>query len=340
MNGALRKELSRCSIAAAEASRATKYAIAAALEETPTELIAEILAHDQHPEVPLTARAPRWTHRQPDPEAAGRHREPAPRTSNEVAVALGCALVGRLPGEVSTVQPNATAQWRRGKRAGLTLGVYAPAPRVRPAQSVIDEYQLSVSGELLCGFGERPDAQRQPRSRQPRPQHRTESTATAGAEPPVPLQAARAAHFLRIDPVGEIRSGAVSDDEVRRLVRQASRSDVPPPRRQPLGNPPKRPPIKRPTTAPAIRSVHTRWVGVESRALDLAGAHKPPASRSRRALSTEDLELLQHGLPSAGLIQQGHRSAPRYGTKQDPGGWLEPTTAWGMPLARPYVRRR
>lgn len=359
---ALRNELARCSVAAAEASRATKYAIAAALDETPSELIADILAHDQHPEVRmLTARAPRWTHRDPDPEAAGRHREPAPRTSNEVAVALGCALVGRLPGEVSTVQPNATAQWRRGKRAGLTLGVYAPAPRVRPAQSVIDEYQLSVSGELLCGYGARPDAQRQPQSRQPRPQHRTDSTATAGAAPPTPLQAAPAGNFLQIDPRSdryeidtisdryETRFGSVSDAEVRRLVRQASRSDVPPPRRQSLGSPPKRPPIKRPTTAPAARPVYTvnyhsnRWDGIESRALDLAGAHKikPPASRSKRALSTEELELLQHGLPSAGLIRQGSRSTPKYGTKRDPtGGWLEPTTAWGVPLARPYVRRR
>ena len=320
---ALRSELSRCSMATAEASHATKYATAAALNEPATERIAEILAHNPQPQASLTAHAPRW--RQPDPEAAGRYREPAPRTSHEVAIALGCALVGRLPGEVSMV-PTAPAPWRRLKRAGPT----PPAPRVRPAQSVIDKYQLSVSGELLRGYGEKPEAQRQPR-----PQHRPSSTATAGAVPPTPLPAgamprtplpagampptplpaAPAELCLRIDPGGEIRSGSVSDAEVRRLVRQASRSDAPPPRRQPLGSPPKRPPIKRPTTAPATRPVHTvnyhssRWVGVESRALEMAGAHKPQA-------------------------------ASKYGTKRAPGGWLEPTTACGVPVARPYATRR
>jgi hypothetical protein len=350
---ALRSELSRCSIATAEASHATKYATAAALNEPATERIGEILAHNPHPQASLTAHAPRW--RQPDPEAAGRYRETAPRTSHEVAIALGCALVGRLPGEVSMV-PTATAPWRRLKRADIT----PPAPRVRPAQSVINKYQLSVSGELLRGYGERPEAERQPR-----PQHRPGSTATAEAVPPTPLPAgampstpllagatlptllpaAPAELCLRINPGGEIRSGSVSDADVRRLVRQASRSDAPPPRRQPLGSPPKQQPIKRPTTAPATRPVHTvnyhssRWAGVESRALDLAGAYKPQARRSRRVLSAEDLE---HGQPSAGLTRHGQRhcSTSKYGTKRAPGGWLEPTTAWGVPVARPYVTRR
>ena len=360
MDAALRKELCRCSDAASEASRATRHATAAALVETPTELMAEILTHDH--EVPLTAPAPRWTHRQPDPDAAGRHRIPAPRTSNEVAVALGAVLLGRLPGEVSIVQQSTVAP--REKRP--------PDPRVRPAQRVIDEYQLSVSGEVLCGFGERPNSlryrnviprPRQPQPQQPGPQHCAGSAAAARAAPPPTPQAARAADLIQTDPPGHTRPPAgVSRFRPppgvgRRFARPGGRlsGETTHAPRWHLNSPPKRPATKRPTTAPATRPVHTvsyhssRWAGVESRALDLAGAHKPRAldsqatsreHRSRRAASAEDLEVLPHGQPLAGLVHPGFRSAPRYGTKRDPGGWLEVTTAWGAPIVRPYARRR